>query len=168
MENTKQTPQEKSTLSNILEQIKIVLVIYGIVIIIHMVSIGSKLPDLAKSTVVSFVMVVIAITLKNVVKKPNLPGFAWATLVSFVLTLPISPIADFIVNAMSAYSFGLVGLPLLAFAGIAVGDQLEVFKKTQLENRNCILCGYGIYLFWISSNFKYYLIFKRNDLKPYR
>lgn len=27
MENTKQTPQEKSTLSNILEQIKIVLVI---------------------------------------------------------------------------------------------------------------------------------------------
>ena len=53
MENTKQTPQEKSTLSNILEQIKIVLVIYGIVIIIHMVSIGSKLPDLAKSTVVS-------------------------------------------------------------------------------------------------------------------
>ena len=101
MENTKQTPQEKSTLSNILEQIKIVLVIYGIVIIIHMVSIGSKLPDLAKSTVVSFVMVVFAITLKNVVKKPNLPGFAWATLVSFVLTLPISPIADFIVNAMS-------------------------------------------------------------------
>ena len=129
MENTKQTPQEKSTLSDILEQIKIVLVIYGIVIIIHMVSIGSKLPDLAKSTVVSFVMVVIAITLKNVVKKPNLPGFAWATLVSFVLTLPISPISDFIVNAMSAYSFGLVGLPLLAFAGIAVGDQLEVFKK---------------------------------------
>ena len=123
MENTKQTPQEKSTLSDILEQIKIVLVIYGIVIIIHMVSIGSKLPDLAKSTVVSFVMVVIAITLKNVVKKPNLPGFAWATLVSFVLTLPISPISDFIVNAMSAYSFGLVGLPLLAFAGI------EVFKK---------------------------------------
>ena len=68
-----------------MEQIKIVLVNYGIVIIIHMVSIGSKLPDLAKSTVVSFVMVVIAITLKNVVKKPNLPGFAWATLVSFVV-----------------------------------------------------------------------------------
>ena len=43
-------------LTYILEQIKIVLVNYGIVIIIHMVSIGSKLPDLAKSTVVSFVV----------------------------------------------------------------------------------------------------------------
>lgn len=91
MENTKQTPQEKSTLSNILEQIKIVLVIYGIVIIIHMVSIGSKLPDLAKSTVVSFVMVVIAITLKNVVKKPNLPGFAGYT---GILCFDIADISD--------------------------------------------------------------------------
>ena len=89
MENTKQTPQEKSTLSNILEQNKIVLVIYGIVIIIHMVSIGSKLPDLAKSTVVSFVMVVIAITLKNVVKKPNLPGFAFSG--SLWAIFPIRP-----------------------------------------------------------------------------
>ena len=103
MENTKQTPQEKSTLSNILEQIKIVLVIYGIVIIIHMVSIGSKLPDLAKSTVVSFVMVVIAITLKNVVKKPNLPGFAWklinvferiSHIVSGILCFDIADISD--------------------------------------------------------------------------
>lgn len=129
METTIQASQEKTTLDNILEQIKIVIVIYGIIAIIHMVSLGSKIPDLAKSTVVSFVMVILAIVLKNIVKKPNLPGFAWATLVSFTLTLPISPVADFIVNSMSAYSFGLVGLPLLAFAGIAVGDQLEVFKK---------------------------------------
>ena len=56
------------------------MVIYGIVIIIHMVSIGSKLPDLAKATVVSFVMVVIAITLKNVVKNlifQDLRGLHW-------------------------------------------------------------------------------------------
>ena len=82
--------KEKSLLETILEQIKIIVVIYGIVIVIHMVSMGSPLPGLLKSTVVSFIMVAIAIVLKNVVKKPNLPGFAWATLVAFVLTLPIS------------------------------------------------------------------------------
>ena len=74
-------------------------------------------------------MVTIAIVLKNVVKKPNLPGFAWSTLVAFFLTLPVSPLSDTIVELMSSYSFGLVGLPLLSFAGIAVGEQLEVFKK---------------------------------------
>lgn len=169
MENTKQTPQEKSTLSNILEQIKIVLVIYGIVIIIHMVSIGSKLPDLAKSTVVSFVMVVIAITLKNVVKKHNLPGFAWATLVSFVLTLPISPIADFIVNAMSAYSFGLIGLPLLAFAGIAVGMTSLRFSKNTAGK--IVIVSFVVMAstyFGSAAISNIILSLKRNDLKPYR
>lgn len=128
MENTVQNTM-KETVGNILEQIKIVVVLYGIIAVIHIVSVGSKVPDLAKASAISFVMVILAIILKNLIKKPNLPGFAWATLVSFVFTLPISPVSDFIVNGMSAFSFGLVGLPLLAFAGISVGDQLEVFKK---------------------------------------
>ena len=122
--------KEKALLETILEQIKIVIVvIYGIVIVIHMVSMGSPLPGLLKSTVVSFIMVAIAIVLKNVVKKPDLPGFAWATLVAFFLTLPVSPLSDTIVELMSSYSFGLVGIPLLSFAGIAVGEQLDVFRK---------------------------------------
>lgn len=119
----------KETISAILEQIKIVLILYGIIAVIHIISVGSKLTDLAKSSTISFTMVILAIILKNLIKKPNLPGFAWATLVSFVFTLPVSPVSDFIINGMSSFSFGLVGLPLLAFAGISVGDQLEVFKK---------------------------------------
>ncbi len=129
MTNAVQTEKETTTFENILEQVKIVIVIYGIIAVVHMVSVGSKLTDLGKATLVSFVMVVVSIILKNVVKRPNLPGFAWATLVSFVLTVPVSPVGDFIVTTLGAYSFGLVGIPLLAFAGIAVGEQLDVFRK---------------------------------------
>lgn len=129
MANTAQTEEKVSTLENIIEQIKIVIVVYGIIAVIHLVSVRSNLMELGKATLVSFVLVVLSILLKNFVKKPNLPGFAWSTLVAFALTLPISPVADFIVNTLQAYSFGLVGIPLLAFAGIAVGEQLEVFKK---------------------------------------
>ena len=42
--------KEKSLLETILEQIKIIVVIYGIVIVVHMVSMGSPLPGLLKST----------------------------------------------------------------------------------------------------------------------
>ncbi|MEE1030917.1 MAG: hypothetical protein U0L12_02120 [Ruminococcus sp.] len=129
MANTAQAEEKVSTLENIIEQIKIVIVVYGIIAVIHLVSVRSNLMELGKATLVSFVLVVLSILLKNFVKKPNLPGFAWSTLVAFALTLPISPVADFIVNTLQAYSFGLVGIPLLAFAGIAVGEQLEVFKK---------------------------------------
>lgn len=129
MANTAQAEEKVSTLENIIEQIEIVIVVYGIIAVIHLVSVRSNLMELGKATLVSFVLVVLSILLKNFVKKPNLPGFAWSTLVAFALTLPISPVADFIINALQAYSFGLVGIPLLAFAGIAVGEQLEVFKK---------------------------------------
>lgn len=129
MANTAQAEEKVSKLENIIEQIKIVIVVYGIIAVIHLVSVRSNLMELGKATLVSFVLVVLSILLKNFVKKPNLPGFAWSTLVAFALTLPISPVADFIVNTLQAYSFGLVGIPLLAFAGIAVGEQLEVFKK---------------------------------------
>ena len=129
MANTAQAEEKVSTLENIIEQIKIVIVVNGIIAVNHLVSVRSNLMELGKATLVSFVLVVLSILLKNFVKKPNLPGFAWSTLVAFALTLPISPVADFIVNTLQAYSFGLVGIPLLAFAGIAVGEQLEVFKK---------------------------------------
>lgn len=121
----------KKTVQDIMEQLKFVVIIYGIVVLIHLMSPASdsKLSGLLLSTVISFAMVFISLVLKNLVKKPNLPGFAWATLVSFFLTLPISPVQEFIISSMSSYSFSLVGIPLVAFAGIAVGDQLDVFKK---------------------------------------
>ncbi|MEG0641825.1 MAG: hypothetical protein RR515_04435 [Clostridium sp.] len=121
----------KKTVQDIMEQLKFVVIIYGIIILVHIMSpaSGSKLTGLMVATAVSFSMVFIALVLKNFVKKPNLPGFAWATMVAFFLTLPISPVQEFILSSMSSMSFSLVGLPLVAFAGISVGDQLDVFKK---------------------------------------
>ena len=156
--------KEKALLETILEQIKIIVVIYGIVIVVHMVSMGTPLPGLLKSTVVSFIMVAIAIVLKNVVKKPNLPGFAWATLVAFVLTLPISPLSDTIVELMSAYSFGLVGIPLLQLRGNCGRRAAGGIQEAELEDCNYFFRSYGVYLFWFRSNFQYYSGCKGTDL----
>jgi hypothetical protein len=117
----------KEATSQILKQIKIVIFIYMIICVVQMFSLGTAPMELLKASLVSFAMVVLAITAKNFVKHPNLPGFAWATLISFVLTLPVSPLSDFIVGTVG--KFNLVGLPLLAFAGISVGEQLGVLKK---------------------------------------
>src|SRR5699024_1119906 len=118
----------KDTFSDIMNQIKTVIFIYLMIIILHILSSESNLGNVLITTMVSFLMVVITIVLKNLIKRPNLPGFAWATLVSFFLTLPISPLQGIIVESMEHYIFSLVGLPLLAFAGISVGDQLSLFK----------------------------------------
>lgn len=113
----------------ILEQIKIVILIYIITIFLHSLFTESSIISLIYATIASFLMVAISITLKNIVKHPNLPGFAWATLVSFFLTLPISPLQKVILDSLASYQFTLVGIPLLAFAGISVGEDLQIFKK---------------------------------------
>ena len=119
----------KETVSNILEQIKIVIFVYLIICAVQMFSLHTPINDLLIASVISFAMVALAIIAKNFIKHPNLPGFAWATLISFFLTLPVSPLSDFIVGTVGKFNFSLVGLPLLAFAGISVGEQLGVLKK---------------------------------------
>src|SRR5699024_12305508 len=90
----------KDTFSDIMNQIKTVIFIYLMIIILHILSSESNLGNVLIATMVSFLMVVISIVLKNLIKRPNLPGFAWATLVSFFLTLPISPLQGIIVESM--------------------------------------------------------------------
>lgn len=63
----------KEATSQILEQIKIVIFIYMIICVVQMFSLGTAPMELLKASLVSFAMVVLAITAKNFVKHPNLP-----------------------------------------------------------------------------------------------
>ncbi len=121
------TSEKNHTL--IIEQLKISILIYLVMIVLHYLFTNNNLTLILKASSISFLMVVISIVLKNLIKKPNLPGFAWGTLVSFIFTLPISPVQGIILESMKGFSFSLVGLPLLAFAGISVGEQLHLLKK---------------------------------------
>lgn len=124
MENTKH-----SKLNTILEQFTIVIYVYILIIGMHMIFTKSNFKEIILAAFTSCLMVMLSIILKNLISKPDLPGFAWGTLVSFILTLPVSPIQTIILENMKAFSFSMVGLPLLAFAGISVGNQLGVLKK---------------------------------------
>ena len=119
----------KEDISRILEQVKIIVFVYAIICIVQMFSVHTSAMDLLKASAVSFLIVLLSIIVKTFVKRPNLPGFAWSVMISFVLTLPGSPVSGFIVENVGKFNFLLVCLPLLAFAGIAVGEQLEVLKK---------------------------------------
>ena len=118
----------EKTFKTIMEQIKIVLFIYIIICFGQMIALKTQAQDLLIGSVSGFLLVIIAIIIKNFVKKPNLPGFAWATLVAFVLSLPISPVGDIIATNVGKINFMSTVTPLLAFAGISVGNQLEILK----------------------------------------
>nr|UWI50928.1 hypothetical protein NZ312_04320 [Clostridioides difficile] len=118
----------EKTLKTIMEQIKIVMFIYIIICFGQAIALKTQAKDLLIGSIFGFILVIIAIVIKNLVKRPNLPGFAWATLVAFVLSLPISPVGDFIASNIGKINFMSTVTPLLAFAGISVGNQLDILK----------------------------------------
>lgn len=95
----------EKTFKTIMEQIKIVLFIYIITCFGQMIALKTQAQDLLIGSISGFLLVIIAIIIKNFVKKPNLPGFAWATLVAFVLSLPISPVGDIIATNVGKINF---------------------------------------------------------------
>ena len=112
-----------------LDQLKFIILVYIILFIGQTVGYHTKANDLFPALCVSFVIVVMAVFIKNFVRRPNLPGFAWAALIAFILTLPVSPVQDFIISRAGHINFSATVTPLLVFAGISIGDKIPLMKK---------------------------------------
>jgi uncharacterized membrane protein YadS len=57
------------------------------------------------------------------------PAFAWASLLALLLTMPFVPTSKFILEYTNSVNFLGTTTPILAFAGIAVGTQVDRLKQ---------------------------------------
>lgn len=117
------------TFNDLKEKTGIVIAIYAIVFTCQMVSVKTNPKELLFGMFVSFCIVIPSIIIKESIKRPNLPGFAWSTLIAAILTLPISPLQSLIVDNVGKINFLITAIPLLAFAGISIGDKIPQLKK---------------------------------------
>lgn len=65
---------------------------------------------------------------KDVFPKFPLPAYALATLAGMVVSIPSLPFAAFFTTKMNTVEFMPLTTPLLAFAGISVGDKIQQLK----------------------------------------
>ena len=78
-----------------------------------------------------FILIAIAIVGMLLAKIfPKIPAAAYIVTLACVLSYPAVPVADFINEAMAKVSFMSLTTPILAYAGIAIGKDLGVFKKS--------------------------------------
>ncbi|MGF1757709.1 hypothetical protein L4D76_07140 [Photobacterium sagamiensis] len=80
----------------------------------------------------SFVAMSIVIFLALVTKHflpSSLPAFAYATIVGIAICLPDTVVRTFFLDSVGKISFLSCCVPLLAFAGLSVGGQMEELKK---------------------------------------
>ncbi len=85
----------------------------------------SSLPGM----VIIFAMVAVSLVIAKVMPF-YLPSVAWLSLVSVLLTMPASPLSDWILGYVSEISFLSLVSPVLAYAGIAISKQeVTTFKS---------------------------------------
>ncbi|MDX7986064.1 hypothetical protein FE392_01765 [Xenorhabdus sp. 12] len=80
----------------------------------------------------SFIAMSLIIFLSLVAKHylpSSLPAFAYATIIGILICLPETAIRTFFLHSIGKVSFLSCCVPLLAFAGLSVGGQLEELKK---------------------------------------
>lgn len=117
------------TLNELKERTGIVICVYIMVFVSQLIALNTDPKELFLGMIISFCIVIPSIIIKESVKKPNLPGFAWSTLLAALLTLPMSPVQSLVVDNVGKIDFMITVTPLLAFAGISIGDKLPQLKK---------------------------------------
>lgn len=114
-------------------KIKDTLIILAIVTFMSLVSnvLGSKadiiqsIPGLLILTAIAFVGMLLAKYMPG-----GIPAAAWVVTLGCILTIPGVPGADSINSYVKNVSFVALCTPILAYAGVSIGKDLDAFAKT--------------------------------------
>lgn len=71
----------------------------------------------------------IALIIKELFPKSIFPAFGWVTIIGFFLSIPYNPVAAKFMEYVEKINFLSITTPLLAFAGISVGNKIDELKK---------------------------------------
>jgi hypothetical protein len=114
---------------NIINELK-ALFIVGVMILIgqqlgYGIAIGPAIPGMLLVILISQV----ALIVKGYLPKVPLPAFAWASLIAMVLCFPFMPTAEGFLKYTNEVNFLGTTTPILAFAGISVGNKITKLGK---------------------------------------
>jgi len=119
----------KINTAKILNQTKALIIVGMMILIGQRIGFGQDILE-----ALPFVLIVLALSLFALIMKdlfPNLkfPAFAWASLSALILSMPFMPTHDFFMKLNEHVEFLGTTTPILAFAGISVGNKIEKLKK---------------------------------------
>ncbi|WP_246579208.1 hypothetical protein [Alkaliphilus flagellatus] len=70
-----------------------------------------------------------ALLVKDIFPKSIFPAFGWATIIGLLLSLPASPTSKVFLEQTNNINFLSITTPILAFAGISVGNKIDDLKE---------------------------------------
>lgn len=107
----------------------ITLIVVGIITLVGN-TIGYKLPLVDAVVGYAFMLVItlLGMALAKIIPL-KLPMVFWISILALLSTSPISPIAKVVTDYTNKVEFLALCTPILAYAGLAAGKDLAIFKK---------------------------------------
>lgn len=85
--------------------------------------------DALPGTLFILIVCMLSLIIKELFPKSIFPAFAWATLIGLVLSMPFMPTAELFLQQTNKVNFLSTTTPILAFAGISVGNKVKELKE---------------------------------------
>lgn len=108
----------------------LVMSIIGVIILIgQRISVGTSIVTAFPGMVMLILAAMAAMILKDLFPKSIFPAFGFATIIGLLLSMPYSPTSEVFLTNTNNINFMAITTPLLAFAGISVGNKIEALKE---------------------------------------
>lgn len=108
----------------------VLMIVIGFMILIgQYISKGTSIITALPGMGIMIGAAMLAMILKDLFPKSMFPAFGFATIIGLLLSIPGNPISEVFSREIGNINFMAITTPLLAFAGISVGNKIEELKK---------------------------------------
>ncbi|MFQ4637745.1 hypothetical protein C4V10_00530 [Clostridioides difficile] len=108
----------------------LVMSVIGVIILIgQRISVGTSIVTALPGMVMLILAAMAAMIIKDLFPKSIFPAFGFATIIGLLLSMPYSPTSQVFLTNTNNINFMAITTPLLAFAGISVGNKIEALKE---------------------------------------
>lgn len=112
-----------------LEQLKVLIIVGVLILIGQRIGYGISIIEAVPGIVLVIAVAMLSLIIKELTPNLKFPAFAWASLIALILSMPFMPTAGWFLRYTDSVNFLGTTTPILAFAGISVGNRIEQFKK---------------------------------------
>lgn len=116
-------------LSRTINQTKIMIVVCIMILIGQYIGFGFPIVDALPGILLVMLIAMSSLKIKELLPKVKFPAFAWATLIALILSMPFMPTSKTFLQYTDKVNFLGTTTPILAFAGISVGNKIPALKK---------------------------------------
>ena len=110
-------------------QFKMIIAAAIFVLLGQKVGYGFPVVDALPGIIIFIVVCMLALIIRDLTPKVPLPAFAWAALLGLIITAPFMPTAPIVNPLCKKIHFLGTTTPILAFAGISVGNRINELKS---------------------------------------